>query len=180
MLASYTYSNARNTIEADAPGGDPNDVNFFRAEWADSQLNMKHRGVVTLWGRLPFDITAGGVASAASGRPYNITTGVDNNGDGANTDRPVINGVVIGRNTGQGSSLFALDAFVEKDFPIAHGMQIGVRAEAFNLTNRANIVGRNGVFGNAATLVSTFGVPVGGINGVDPGREYQFALRVRY
>src|SRR6202008_1069427 len=38
LLASYTYSNARNTIEADSPGGDPNDVNFFKAEWADSQL----------------------------------------------------------------------------------------------------------------------------------------------
>jgi outer membrane receptor for ferrienterochelin and colicin len=180
LLASYTYSSARNTIEADSPGGDPNDVSFFKAEWANSQLNMKHRGVVTLWGRLPFDVTVGGVASGASGRPYNITTGADNNGDGANTDRPVINGAVIGRNTGRGSSLFDLDAFVEKDFPIARGMQLGVRAEAFNLTNHANIVGRNGVFGNAATPVSTFGVPVGGINGVDPGREYQFALRVRY
>ena len=141
---------------------------------------MKHRGVITLWRRIPFAITIGGVATAASGRPFNITTGVDNNGDGANTDRPIINGEVIGRNSGHGSSTFDLDAFVEKDFPIAHDMQLGLRAEAFNVTNHANIVGRNGVYGNAATPLSTFGTAVGGINGVDPGREFQFMLRVKY
>jgi outer membrane receptor protein involved in Fe transport len=182
LLASYTYSRSRNNIEADSPGGDPNDVNAFRAEWADSQLSMKHRGVVTLWHRAPFGVTVGGVATAASGRPFNITTGADNNGDAANTDRPVVGGQVIGRNAGRGSSTFNLDAFLEKDFGLARGTRIALRAEAFNLTNRTNVVGRNGVFGNDAAGVAlpTFGVAVGGINNVEPGREYQFALRVRY
>ena len=33
----------------------------------------------------------------ASARPFNATTGVDNNGDGINNDRPVINGAVISK-----------------------------------------------------------------------------------
>ena len=48
--------------------------------------------------RLPWELRFGGIAEYATGRPFNITTGVDNNGDGANTDRPVIDGHVVGRN----------------------------------------------------------------------------------
>jgi len=138
--------------------------------------------VLTVWHRVPFDLVVGGVATAASGRPYNITTGTDNNGDGANTDRPVIAGQVLGRNAGKGSSIFDLSAFVEKDFAISRGMRLALRAEAFNLTNHTNIVGRNAVFGNdpAGTPLSTFGTPLGGVANVDPQREYQFSVRVRY
>jgi outer membrane receptor protein involved in Fe transport len=179
VLASYTWSHATNNIEPDAPGGDPNDVNQLSREWADSLLDQRHRGVLTVWRRIPFGIVVGGVATAASGRPFNITTGVDNNGDASTADRPV-NGEVVGRNAGKGTSIFDLDAFVEKDFAITSGAQLGVRAEVFNLTNRTNVVGRNGVWGNAADPVSTFGAALGGINNVDPGREVQFSIRVRY
>ena len=182
VVASYTWSHARNNIESDAPGGDPNDVSCLNCEWADSLLNQTHRGVLTVWHRVPFDLVVGGVATAASGRPYNITTGTDNNGDGANTDRPVIAGQVLGRNAGKGSSIFDLSAFVEKDFAISRGMRLALRAEAFNLTNHTNIVGRNAVFGNdpTGTPLSTFGTPLGGVANVDPQREYQFSVRVRY
>lgn len=182
VLASYTWSHSTNNIEDGAPGGDPNDVNAFNAEWADSLLNQTHRGVLTAWRRIPFGIVLGGVASAASGRPYNITTGADNNGDAATTDRPVVNGQVIGRNTGRGSSLYQLDAFVEKTFPAFSGAQLAVRAEAFNLTNHANIVGRNGVYGNdlSGIPLATLGTANGGIANVEPGRTWDFSLHVRY
>ncbi len=179
LLASYTWSHARNTVEADAPGGDPNSVNALGDEWADSILDQRHRGVVTAWYRLPFDVVIGGVATAASGRPFNITTGSDTNGDGATTDRPVINGVTFGRNAGHGSSIFSLDAFVEKSIPVA-GLDLAVRAEGFNLTNHQNVVGRNGVYGTNAEPLSTFGLPLGGISNVDPGRQYQFEIRARF
>ncbi len=175
FTASYTWSHTTNNIEPDAPGGDPNDVNLPNAEWADSLLDQRHRGVLTGWKRVPFGVVVGGVVSAASGRPYNITAGSDLNGDGANTDRPVVDGKVLGRNAGRGSSVFSLDAFIEKDFAVANGAQLGLRAEGFNLTNHLNVYGRGGVFGSA-----TFGLPTGGVSSVDPGREYQLALRVRF
>ena len=181
VLASYTWSHARNNVEADAPGGDPNDVNNFNAEWADSLLDQRHRGVLTAWHSLPLGFVAGGVVTAASGRPFNITTGADNNGDAANTDRPVIDGKVIGRNAGRNESVFTLDAFLEKSFGIG-GHEFSVRAEGLNLTNRENVVGRNGVFGNATNgqALGTFGLPLGGISNVDPGRQYQFEVRARF
>src|SRR6202012_4361985 len=116
MMFSYPGSHATNNLEAEGPGGDPNDVSQPQAEWAVSLLDQRNRAVLTLWRRIPFDIVIGGVATAASGRPFNSPTGADNNGDAANTDRPVINGKVIGRNTGRGTSIFDADAFVEKDF----------------------------------------------------------------
>ena len=170
-----------NNVEADAPGGDPNDVHAFNAEWADSLLDQRHRGVLTAWHALPLRFVIGGVVTAASGRPFNITTGADNNGDAANTDRPVIDGVVIGRNAGRNESVFTLDAFLEKSFGVG-GHELSVRAEGLNLTNRENVVGRNGVFGNNANgqPLGTFGLPLGGINNVDPGRQYQFEIRARF
>jgi hypothetical protein len=64
-----------------------------------------------------FKINLGGVATLASGFPYNYTTGVNNAGDtGATTDRPVINGVVVGRNTGRGRAIYDFSPFVERAF----------------------------------------------------------------
>jgi hypothetical protein len=176
LLASYTYSHTINTVEPDAPGGDPNDVNQVgRSERGDSLLDQRHRAVISGWWRLPQRFIFGGETTLASGRPYNITTGVDNNGDGANTDRPVINGTIIGRNTGRGTPVYEVSSFIEREFSVTEKLQLFFRAEAFNLFNHPNIVARNGV-----QSAATFGQGIGGINGVDPGRELQFQLRVRY
>ena len=179
MLLSYTYSHTRNNVEPDAPGGDPNDARQLDADWADSLLDQRNRAVLSGWVRLPLALNFGGVATYASGRPFNITTGVDNNGDGANTDRPVIDGRVVGRNAGRGDAVYDLSLFLERDFPLG-ALTLGLRAEAFNVTNHENVVGYNGVYGNGATPLPTFGQPLGGINNVDPGRQYQFQARLRF
>jgi hypothetical protein len=181
MLLSYTWSHTRNNVEPDAPGGDPNDAHELSKEWADSLLDQRHRGVLSGWVRLPLDFTGSGVASYATGRPYNITTGADNNGDGANTDRPVINGHVVSRNAGHGNDLYDLSLFLERDFPLG-GVTLGLRGEVFNVTNHQNVVGYNGVYGNNAdgTPLSTFGQPLGGVANVEPGRQYQFQVRLRF
>ena len=55
----------------------------------------------------------------ASGLPFNYTTGTTNSGDtGATTDRPVINGVVVGRNTGRGRPIYDVSPFIERSFAI--------------------------------------------------------------
>jgi outer membrane receptor protein involved in Fe transport len=181
LLLSYTWSHTRNNVESDAPGGDPNDAHELAKEWADSLLDQRHRGVLSGWVGLPWELHLGGVGEYGTGRPYNITTGVDNNGDGANTDRPVINGHVIGRNAGRGGDLYQLTLFVEREFSVGFG-RLNLRAEVFNVTNHANVVGYNGVYGNDPTgkPLATFGLPLGGISNVDPGRQWQFEARVRF
>ena len=82
MLLSYTWSHTRNNVEPDAPGGDPNDAHRLDKEWADSLLDQRHRAVLSGFVGLPLELRLGGIAEYATGRPFNITTGVDNNGDG--------------------------------------------------------------------------------------------------
>lgn len=93
-----------------------------------------------------------------------------------------MNGLVIPRNFGQGSETYDVSMFAEKGIHVGERLVTSVRAEAFNLTNHANIVGRNGVFGNLASgqPVAGFGAPLGGINNVDPAREFQFQLRLAF
>lgn len=181
VLLSYTWSHTRNNVEPDAPGGDANDPRQLDKEWADSLLDQRHRGVLSGWLRLPWEINAGGVATYASGRPFNITTGADNNGDGSNTDRPVIDGHVISRNAGRNDAAYDLSLFVERDFSLGFAT-LGLRAEGFNVTNHENVVGRNGVYGNNTNSepLSTFGLPLGGIANVDSGRQFQFQARLRF
>jgi hypothetical protein len=181
VLLSYTWSHTRNNVEPDAPGGDPSEVNRLDKEWADSLLDQRHRAVLSGWVRLPFAFNGGGVVTYASGRPFNITTGADNNGDGSNADRPVIDGHVISRNAGRGDAVYDLSLFLERDFQVG-GVTLGLRAECFNVINHENVVGFNGVFGNNTNgqPLSTFGVPLGGISNVDPGRQYQFEARLRF
>ena len=179
LLLSYTWSHTRNDVEPDAPGGDPNDVNQLDAEWADSLLDQRHRVVLSGWSLLPNRFIGGGSVSYASGRPFNIVTGIDNNGDGGAGDRPVIDGQVVGRNAGEGTSLFDLSLFLGYELAIG-GTRVGLRAECLNVTDHANIVGRNATWGNNANgaPLPTFGQPLGGIANVDPGRQFQFLVRL--
>ena len=104
---SYTLSKATNTTEPDGNGISPNQSNIARlgeVERGPSVLDQRHRAVITFSYQLPFNITAGTLTQFASARPFNATTGMDNNGDGANNDRPVINGAVIGKSAFRGTA----------------------------------------------------------------------------
>ena len=177
LTVSYTLSKSTNTVEPDAPGGGPNDSNLAgEDERGPSALDQRHRAVVTFVQRLPYRLTAGTVAQFASARPYNATTGVDNNGDGILTDRPVVDGRIIGRNGFRGTGTSDVALFAEERIPAPHGT-LTVRAEVFNLFNHANVLGRNGVYGNTGAPSAAFGTPLAGLANVDPARMVQFLVR---
>ena len=184
---SYTISKALNNFEADGNGIAPNESHISRLGWYErgpSVVDQRHRAVLTLNYRFPFDITAGTVTMLASARPFNATTGVDNNGDGLNNDRPVIQGVVIAKSAFRGTATQEVSAFVEKRVKISERMSILLRAEGFNLFNHGNFLGRGvTVYGDAATPAPTFGQFVGGVGtssnaipafaNIDPPRMFQ-------
>ena len=152
-----------------------------RVERATSLLDQRHRAVLSGWWQLGKRWSFGGVSSLASGRPFNATTGVDNNGDGSGADRPVVGGQLLGRNVGRGTPTYDVEMFVEREFAIAADRaRLTFRAEAFNAFNHSNIVGRNAVWGNGEAPLPSFGQALGGINNVEPGREFQFLLRVKF
>jgi hypothetical protein len=191
---SYTLSKATNTFEPDGNGIGPNESNISQLgeiERGPSVVNQRHRAVVTFYYRLPFDFTAGTVSMFASARPFNATTGVDNNGDGINNDRPVINGAVISKSVFRGTSTSDVAAFVEKRFKFSESKSLLIRVEGFNLFNHGNFLGRGvTTYGDTAVAAPTFGQFVGGVGtatnaipafaNIDPPRMFQVQARFTF
>lgn len=177
---SYTLSKATNTTEPDGNAAAQNDFNQLgEEERGPSILDQRHRSVFTFTYRLPYDITVGTISQFASARPFNATTGVDNNGDGNNNDRPVINGQVVGRYAFRGTPTSEVALFGEGKL-LTGQRNATLRVEAFNLFNHANILGRNGTYGDTATPLPTFGLALAGLANVDPGRMLQFHVRFNF
>ncbi|HUK19912.1 MAG TPA: TonB-dependent receptor [Bryobacteraceae bacterium] len=182
MLASYTWSHAIDNVDPDIPSQNPNDPNFAgKVENGNAIFDQRHRFVLSGLYVLPLKIEFGGVATLASGLPYNYTTGATNSGDtGATTDRPVINGVVVGRNAGRGRPIYDIAPFLERPFAISERMRLVVRAEAFNAFNHPNFVGYSGTYGNGATPGTGFGTPLAGITNQLPARSLQFSAKLTF
>ena len=108
---------------------------------------------ITFSYQLPYNITAGTVTQLASARPFNATTGIDNNGDGANNDRPVDRRrghrqVGVPRHGHAGrvacSSRSASSCAVST---------VLLRLEGFNLFNHGNFLGRGQTtYGDTTTV----------------------------
>ncbi|MGC1616656.1 MAG: TonB-dependent receptor [Candidatus Acidiferrum sp.] len=183
MLASYVYSHAIDNVDPDATGQNPDEPLLAGSdEKGNALFDQRHRFVLSGIYSAPWGFHLGGYATLASGLPFNYTTGVTNSGDtGGTTDRPVINGAVVGRNTGRGRSIYDFAPFVEKEFPLIRDRwRLRARAEAFNVFNHANFVGYNGVYGNGATAGVGFGQPLTGITNQLPARSMQFSLRLQF
>jgi hypothetical protein len=182
MLASYVYSHTIDNVDPDAAGQNPNDPNFTGSiENGNALFDQRHRFVLSGTYSAPWGFHVGGIATMASGLPFNFVTGTTNSGDGgATTDRPVINGVVVGRNTGRGRNIYDFSPFLEKEFPIKDQLRLRARAEAFNVFNHANFVGYSGTFGNGPTAGNGFGQPLTGITNQLPARSFQFSLRLQF
>jgi len=191
---SYTLSKATNTFEPDGNGIGPTESNISQLgeiERGPSVVDQRHRAVITFNYRFPLDFTAGTVSMFASARPFNSTTGVDNNGDGINNDRPVINGVIISKSAFRGTPTSDVAAFVEKRFRLTEQMSILLRLEGFNLFNHGNFLGRGvTTYGDALAAAPTFGQFVGGVGtttnaipafaNIDPPRMFQLQARFTF
>ncbi|MDQ1593071.1 MAG: hypothetical protein QOG71_3698 [Pyrinomonadaceae bacterium] len=193
MFASfgYTLSKATNTFEPDGNGIGPNESNITQLgeqERGLSILDQRHRAVITFLYHFPYNFTAGTLTQLASARPFSATTGVDNNGDGLNNDRPVINGQVIGKSTFRSTATSDVAIFVEERIKLSEGTRLLLRLEGFNLFNYANMLGRGvTTYGNGATPASTFGQFAGGVGttataipafaNIDPPRMFQLQAR---
>jgi hypothetical protein len=182
LLASYTWSHAIDNVDPDLPSQNPNDPNFpGRQEIGNAIFDQRNRFVLSGVYAAPFQFHIGGVATLASGLPYNIVTGSTNSGDtGATTDRPVVNGVVIGRNTGLGMPIYDFSPFLERPISFSERVRLNLRVEAFNVLNHPNFVGYSGTYGNGPTPGPGFGEPLPGITNQLPARELQFLAKLNF
>lgn len=188
---SYTLSRTTNTSEPDGNGIGPNESNIARLgeeERGPSLLDQRHRGVITLSYRFPFGITAGTLTQLASARPFNATTGIDNNGDGANNDRPVINGAVIRKSAFRGTGTQDVSVFLEDRIRLSERISLLFRLEGFNVFNHGNYLGRGQtIYGDTGTPNPTFGQfaasgtatnAIPAFANIDPPRMFQLQMRL--
>lgn len=125
-----------------------------------------------------------------SGRPFNLLTGFDANGDGhANTSRPFLaNGDMVGRNTGEGPSFAGVDLRVSRKFLLPRertGFEFIF--EAFNLFNRANFSDVNNVTGalilDSGDVKGSKDIPANrflGFTRALDARQLQFGLKFNF
>jgi Carboxypeptidase regulatory-like domain len=146
VQANYTYSKAIDTVSDNIR----DDIQTFNnsldigSERGLSLNDVRNRFLISSVWRLdytknPFlkDFQLSTILRLESGRPYNLTAGVDVNmdGDGGLGDRP--NG--IGRNTGISPGFANLDLRLTRSLTVKENYRIQIFAEIFNLFNRVNI-----------------------------------------
>ena len=135
---AYTYMRVFQFLET------PVDKTNRDADWGPAPNDTRHRVVVSSVYRAPFDIQLGTIITAMSAPPYNITTGVDSNGDRDINERPIENGVMIAPFSARGDRYFSIDLRTSRSFRLPGDRRIEVLWEMFNLTNTTNFGGYDG------------------------------------
>ena len=189
---AYTLSSYKTTTESDASITQQDDLNK-NDSYGYGDYDQRHRFVFSGYVTLPWEIQLGGVLTARSGVPFNITAGTDNIPNGTVNDRPnLVAGTSVGtddmkdrasfvnpgrgvagdlpRNAGRRPSYWTLDARIAKRFRMGPTSIEGI-VEAFNLTNRVNY---NGFIGNLAS--PQFGTP----NTAFDARQVQLGVRFEF
>lgn len=176
LSARYLYSRVEDSITDDHHGANPNEwSDVIDAERAVGEFSQPHRLVAYGTATVPGAVQLSGVLTVASGVPVNALTGIDNNGDTTNTDRPA----GFERNAFRGPGQSRLDIAASRQITVGPS-RLELRAELFNVFNHANYFRLNNVYGNGADPLPTFLQPIGGVGNVDPGRQLQLVLRVLF
>jgi hypothetical protein len=106
----YQWASVRNS--ADSALSLPSDSTNPNADWGPAMQDVRHRVFILGNFPLPWGLRAGVNAQVSSARPYNITTGLDDNGDTVFNDRPA--GVT--RNSARGDMQATADIRVTRSF----------------------------------------------------------------
>jgi hypothetical protein len=145
--AVYSYARTYNDTPGAKAGGSlaftlPANNRDLGAEWGRADFDIRHRFNLAGVLELPFGFQIGSVLEVRSGKPYEITTGFDDNFDTNATDRPA----GLGRNAGQLPGFGRLDLRLTKLFntarplryPAADPGELAFSVDAFNVLNRMN------------------------------------------
>lgn len=160
---AYTYQDAYKQ------GGDAYSLDYSSPElFPDNQVGATHRLVMHGIVSLPWDFRLSGLATFASGNPYNVFYTFDYNGGpmGPGPDR----GIHLGGATGGGYR--QVDLSLSKDFKFGNSQAIQLRVDAFNIFDSVNYACYEGFKGNA-----NFGKPS---CTTGPARSYQVGLRYSF
>jgi hypothetical protein len=173
---SYSLSKSMNNVGENFFSS-PIDPTDLSKDWGRSDDDQRQRLVVNGAVSLPYEFDLSGAVQAYSSLPFNITSGVTT--IQGTPGRPVVNGTFIERNAGAGSDFFSVSARLARAFLVAGDVELEGAVEAFNLTNRRNVIGRNTNFGSGAYPTNPV-ADFGAVTAVGDPRTLQLALRLRF
>ena len=120
----YTLGQEKNF--ADGATSLPSDNDNPDVDWGPSRQDIRHRVQFQAQGPLVYGVRANVNLNVSSGAPYNMTTGFDNNNDGAFNDRPA--GVT--RNSLRGEPTWGLNLNLSRRFALGGLRTPGTPANA--------------------------------------------------
>ncbi len=168
FLSQYTFS--RSMDDSSGLSSLPADNFDLRGEWGRADFDRRHTFNFAGSLNLPLRLKLGTIATLASGPPFNITTGFDNNGDTVANDRPL----GVGRNTGNSGGLATLDVRLSRKFRFGKedsSQYVEVQLDGFNVVNHVNFQTYVG------TLTSPF---FGRADSAYPARELRLSVNVKF
>ncbi|HKX28486.1 MAG TPA: carboxypeptidase regulatory-like domain-containing protein [Blastocatellia bacterium] len=179
---SYTFSKTIANVDSITNLADFPEGLSLDAERGLSRQHVGHRFTFSGLGEIPKSVPGlrnfklSSLVSIESGRPFNIFSGRDANGDGnPNSDRPGL----IGRNTWMGPGYASVDFRVARPVKFNERLSAEFSMDFFNLFNRVNIRDLNTVYGaddfNSAPIAS-FNTPRDVFN----PRQLQFGLKLKF
>jgi len=158
IIGNYTLSKAIDEVVDYNSDFQATDQANLRAERALSSFDQRHK--VVAYAFLESPLTPGNgtmsnifgnfmlspLLTINSGRPFNLLTGFEVNGDRhSTTDRPNF----AGRNTGTGAGYWSVDLRLTRHVNVKAG-RLEFMAEAFNVFNKLNYRSLNNTVGNIA------------------------------
>jgi hypothetical protein len=208
FLASFTWAHSIDDSSDLQTLLKPQDNRNLRADRADSLFDQRLRYVFSAivtspvdWRsgdglhRFLADFTIAPILEVGTGRPFNIITGVDTNGDQqSSNDRPSVrsDGVLVlppffsngslGRNMGITHKFASLDLRVSRAVRLGERVRLDLIAEGFNMFNRFNEASASPLFSDVNSFAQRAG------NGryysrptasFDP-RQFQFGLKLNF
>src|SRR5438128_4256871 len=167
---SYTLSKAVGLSDDIFEPGVPQDSNNIFADKGPTLRDARHRFVLSGIVNLPLGMQTSNILAIQSGRPFNVTTGTDDNGDGHLKDRPS----AVGRNTGRAAATYIWDTRLSRPFKIGERVEISPTVDMFNVVNHPNFDSEsyNGVISSP-----TFGKPS---DIISPPRQLQLGVRATF
>ncbi len=209
FVASYTWSHSIDDSSDLQTLLKPQDNRNFRGERANSLFDQRHRFVFSgalsspaAWRssdsamrRIFSDFTLAPIIEVSSGRPFNIISGSDSNGDlQSSNDRPSVNAATLfipttaftngslGRDMGITHGYASLDMRLMRSIRFGERLRLDVIAEGFNLFNRFNEAAASPFFADVNTFNQRagngrfYGRPTAAY---DP-RQFQFGLKLNW
>ncbi len=109
-------------------------------EYSPSSIDQRHQFLIDSVVTLPYHFEMGGTTRLISGLPFTAIAGTDLNKDQQNTDRPIVNGNVLQRNTFRNLGFKDVSLRLQRNFtmPRERGT-LAFSAEFFNAFNFANV-----------------------------------------